>query len=162
MGTYLGKICDKHPELLGRRYESSKKCKACQTERNLVYKSSPNGEQYRKRASKRGSARIRKGTPLYQQKLARNKRWYENNKHWFKARNTAKKLGVMVPIFLLHKKELKQIYNDCPGGMVIDHIIPLKGLDPDTKEHVVSGLHVPWNLQYLTPEDNATKWAWFR
>lgn len=45
---------------------------------------------------------------------------------------------------------IKQIYLACPEGMTVDHQIPLQG-------EFVSGLHVQYNLQYLTPSENSAK-----
>lgn len=47
-------------------------------------------------------------------------------------------------------EKIKEIYNNCPKGMHVDHIIPLRG-------RLVSGLHVENNLQYLTPSENFKK-----
>lgn len=47
-------------------------------------------------------------------------------------------------------QKIKEIYNNCPKDMQVDHIIPLKG-------ELVSGLHVETNLQYLTPKENQSK-----
>lgn len=48
------------------------------------------------------------------------------------------------------REALKAFYKACPEGMVVDHIIPLKGKN-------VCGLHVVNNLQYLTFEENGKK-----
>lgn len=47
-------------------------------------------------------------------------------------------------------QKIKEIYLNCPKGMHVDHIIPLQN-------DLVCGLHVPENLQYLTPQDNSSK-----
>ena len=52
------------------------------------------------------------------------------------------------------KSALVDIYWNCPKGMEVDHIIPLKGL---IDGRPVSGLHVPHNLQYLTVTQNRKK-----
>jgi hypothetical protein len=48
------------------------------------------------------------------------------------------------------QRGIKQFYIDCPNRRVVDHIIPLCG-------RKVSGLHVSWNLQYLTQKQNTKK-----
>lgn len=50
----------------------------------------------------------------------------------------------------VNKEELKNIYLNCPKGFEVDHIIPIKN-------NWVTGLHVPWNLQYLKNRDNNSK-----
>ena len=46
--------------------------------------------------------------------------------------------------------KIKEKYLNCPDDHEVDHIVPLKGKN-------VRGLHVPWNLQYLTPSENRKK-----
>lgn len=47
-------------------------------------------------------------------------------------------------------QEIERIYNECPDGYTVDHIVPITS-------DVVCGLHVPCNLQYLTTSDNCRK-----
>lgn len=47
-------------------------------------------------------------------------------------------------------KEIEQVYENRPEGCHVDHIIPLN-------HELVCGLHVPWNFQYLSAEDNVIK-----
>jgi len=61
-------------------------------------------------------------------------------------------LNKAMPLWL-NKEQLKQIYHiykNCPQGYEVDHVIPLRN-------RVVTGLHVPWNLQYLTKSENKKK-----
>lgn len=53
------------------------------------------------------------------------------------------------------REEIKAIYFNCPLGYEVDHIDPFIGKRGG--EHVACGLHVPWNLQYLTMKENRAK-----
>ena len=45
---------------------------------------------------------------------------------------------------------MRMIYEDCPEKHQVDHIVPING-------ETVSGLHVHYNLQYLTDKQNQEK-----
>src|SRR5260221_13742651 len=62
----------------------------------------------------------------------------------FKANSQKSKLGQ------LFKREMAQLFKNRPSGTTLDHIIPLKN-------PLVCGLHVPWNIQYLTASENSKK-----
>ena len=45
---------------------------------------------------------------------------------------------------------IKEIYINCPINMTVDHIIPITS-------PLVCGLHVSWNMEYLSRSDNSKK-----
>jgi hypothetical protein len=104
-----------------------------------------------------------------EQKSLKDKKWYQRNKEHVKETSTrwaknnphkraagsakyrATKLQA-TPDWLSTEqlKEIENLYKNCPVGHEVDHIVPLQGKE-------VRGLHVPWNLQYLTISKNRQK-----
>jgi len=86
---------------------------------------------------------------------------YEENKSFYLAYSKTRKATIKrsCPNSLSEDDyfQIKQIYLKCKEisentGILhhVDHIVPLNG-------DAVSGLHVPWNLQILTAEENLRK-----
>lgn len=82
---------------------------------------------------------------------ANTARWKRKNKKVYNAYlSSVKKLVKQATPKWLDMKLLQIVHKNCPDGMQVDHIIPIKNEN-------VSGLNVPWNLQYLSAFDNNSK-----
>jgi len=85
-----------------------------------------------------------------------HKNYYKNNKHIFTQKSMYRyaRKKQQTPLWLNagHIAEMEGYYLFCQifKGFQVDHIIPING-------KIVSGMHVPWNLQVLTAEENRAK-----
>jgi len=98
--------------------------------------------------------RRKEANPLQWQEKRRQ--WRENNRGLVRARNTARKAKIKIatPPWV-NLAEIAAIYQNCDDGYHVDHIVPIRGLTAEG--YRVSGLHVPWNLQYLPEQENLRK-----
>lgn len=103
--------------------------------------------------------------------LERNLQWRKENReyekqrlrkwrkeHPIKAKRISRFSGSKRRALVLHAappwvdwKEIRRFYDKAPRGMQVDHIYPLQGQNS-------CGLHVRWNLQYLSAYDNRSKY----
>jgi len=84
----------------------------------------------------------------YQREYARRnkgkKKYHSNLRRANKQKATPDWLTTIDRIIIQH------IYDSCPQGYHVDHIVPLKG-------KTVCGLHVPWNLRCIPDWENLSK-----
>lgn len=89
-----------------------------------------------------------------------NKNYYIKNKATYHERSVRRSKNLnAASLNGLHRDKTIEIYDNCPEGYEVDHIVPIKGKDfrDGEREHVVCGLHVFWNLQYLPKLENRKK-----
>jgi hypothetical protein len=122
-------------------YPTCKEC--CSTQSKQRY--SVNKDIYSKKQRHyylNNKEKIKLKTKLY------NKQNRSKLNFYFYARDRDKRQRALTKIFL---KEMRNLYKEAKNqGLTLDHIIPLKN------KHVC-GLHVPWNVQFLKFEENASK-----
>jgi hypothetical protein len=84
----------------------------------------------------------------------RNRDHYQRNKKHYlykwTMRNAAKLQRTPKWLSEQDKLKIKQLIENTPEGYDLDHIVPLQGKN-------VSGLNVPWNMQYLPSKENRSK-----
>ena len=108
-------------------------------------------------AERRDKEKAREATRKWREKHGKeyHSRWRaENNGKvaCYTARRRSRKLCA-TPLWLTDENilEIDSIYAEAAKcGMDVDHIIPIQG-------KLVCGLHVPWNLQLLKPNENKAK-----
>lgn len=77
--------------------------------------------------------------------------YYENNKWKYTAARSRRRAALLLATpSWANSEAIKKIYEHCPPGHEVDHIVPLQG-------ELVCGLHVAENLQYLPSFDNRSK-----
>ena len=131
-------------------------------------------KNYYQRQSEAERLRRRKYYEINTQiEIERNREWKLRNKEWVKyyqahwsqlnlskvlatnARRRAALIKAAPP--WINKEQIEAVYKQCQditkdSGILhhVDHIVPLKN-------KIVCGLHVPWNLQIITAEENLKK-----
>ena len=121
----------------------SRQCKTCHCKQAKVYRDKNKAKihAYKKKWQECNKDKV----------SAHRRKWLENNRGVHlanKARYRAAKINA-TPIWADNEK-IKDIYDNCPRGHHVDHIIPLRN-------QYVCGLHCEDNLQILTAEENIRK-----
>lgn len=136
---------NKHISLYSKREKEyiRRQCKVCIAKQNSLY------QRIHKEQTLNKAKKYRKNN--YEKCLQSSREWRKNNLKYdaFRAATYRARRNKQTPKWA-NLNKIEEIYLNCPKGLHVDHIIPLKGIK-------ASGLHVENNLQYLTPEENLSK-----
>jgi len=143
-------------------------CKACDKERNAVYRNKNKATINIKAViyHESNKEQINNNKKLWyvknkEIKLLKNKQWALNNKDKRRAHRSKRRAIELnaTPLWLIDQdyKDIQDFYtmakeleNVFPWKQHVDHVIPLQNKS-------VCGLHVPWNMQILSVKANLEK-----
>jgi hypothetical protein len=138
-------------------------CKACNSVKTASFYSKT--KQTSRSYKKRGGLSVNEYAAVWRQENKEKyqsyiKKWQSKNRHKLREKNMRRyvRQTQQTPTWLNkgHKAEIEGFYLFCQifKGYQVDHIVPIRGKQ-------VSGMHVPWNLQVLTAEQNRAKSNFF-
>lgn len=143
------------------------RCKTCEKERYRSYYSrnkntvASKKSKYRQENKDKHNEYCKKHYSLNKEEIRqKQKTHYEQNKPMYRQKTMLRyaRKTQQTPKWLNkgHLLEMEGFYLFCQifKGYQVDHIVPIRGVQ-------VSGMHVPWNLQVLTAEQNRAKSNFF-
>lgn len=140
---FQGKICKKDPLHGTERMTHNGKCAEChKISKRAVYRAHSVAYAASARSWRRINPERQRETL---RKYRKNNRAFLTHLQNLRHAKTFKACPKWVD-----KTELRRIYENCPEGYEVDHIMPLSS-------PVLCGLHVPWNLWYLPNGVNQQK-----
>ena len=149
--TYQGPICRKGHDKRLVGTTTSNGCRLCYQEYMKAYKQTEEYKVYHRGYQKK--FRLTDWYKQYQKSAvakAAQKAYRVAHPELYKMFHSVCKANRKLRMVKFGQDGIRKFYKNCPARMVVDHVIPLQGKQ-------VSGLHVIWNLQYLTPAQNMSK-----
>jgi len=129
-----------------KKYQQENKEKVNKISKNWCKKNKEIKKNYREKNKEKIAQKHKKYQQENKEKVNKISRdWYQKNPKISKAKKAIRNNRILtaIPNDPKIKKQIKEIYKNCPKGYDIHHIVPLYN------SNLISGRHVPYNLEYM-------------